>query len=74
MNSERSLESKRKEEQLGELARIYMTWWDKELLEKLKEIGIDPILYKRYVDDIVIIVMKIIEEYELGDRANERTI
>ena len=58
----------------GELAKIYMTWWDKELIKKLREIGIDPILYKRYVDDIVIIVMKIIGESEEGDRADERTI
>ena len=58
----------------GELAKIYMTWWDKELIKKLGEIGIDPILYKRYVDDIVIIVMKIIGESEEDGEADERTI
>ena len=54
----------------GELAKIYMTWWDKELLKKLEELAIDLILYKRYVDDIVITVKKIIEEsrqVEKGD-------
>ena len=58
----------------GELAKIYMTWWDKELLEKLREIGIDPILYKRYVDDIVIILMEIVGNGEEGEEADERTI
>ena len=42
-------------------------------MKKLREIGIDPILYKRYVDDIVIIVMKIGDAEEEG-RADERTI
>ena len=55
-----------------------MTWWDKEFLKKLREIGIDPILYKRYVDDIVIIVMEIrgeaVEEEEEEGTADERTI
>ena len=51
-----------------------MTWWDKELLKKLREVGIDPILYKRYVDDIVMIVMKIIGENEEIHEADERTI
>ena len=58
----------------GELAKIYMTWWDKELLKKLREVGIDPILYKRYVDDIVMIVMKIIGENEEIGEADERTM
>ena len=51
-----------------------MTWWDKEFLKKLREIGIDPILYKRYVDDIVIIVMEIRGEAEEEGTADERTI
>ena len=58
----------------GELAKIYMTWWDKELLAKLRELEIDPILYKRYVDDIVIIIKKIMEGAEEGEEADEVTI
>ena len=58
----------------GELAKIYMTWWDKELIAKLEEIGIDPILYKRYVDDIVIAVKKIIEESRQDEEDDESTI
>ena len=36
----------------GELAKVFMTWWDKQAIRKLREMDIDPILYKRYVDDI----------------------
>ena len=58
----------------GELAKIYMTWWDKELLKRLKELGIDPIIYKRYIDDIVIAVKKIIEESRQGEEDDETTM
>ena len=47
---------------------MYMTWWNKELLKRLEELGIDQILYKRYViADIVIAVKKIIEESRQGE-------
>ena len=39
----------------GELANIFMTWWDKELNKRLTQHGIQMKLYKRYVDDINII-------------------
>ena len=39
----------------GELASIFMTWWDKELLRKLEEIGIEVLMYKRYIDDINVV-------------------
>ena len=29
-----------------------MCWWDRQLQEKLQQVGIQPILHKRYVDDI----------------------
>ena len=51
-----------------------MTWWDKELLKRLEELGIDTILYKRYVDDIVIAVKKIIEESRQGEEDDETTM
>ena len=38
----------------GEIAKIFMTWWDKQLLLRLNELNINPFLYKRYVDDISI--------------------
>ena len=36
----------------GYIANIFMSWWDRELIEKLATLGIKPFLYKRYVDDI----------------------
>ena len=36
----------------GEVAKIYMSWWDRQFLGKLQELSITLILYKRYVDDI----------------------
>ena len=35
----------------GILARIVMIWWDKKYLEKLRNLDINLMLYKRYVDD-----------------------
>ena len=36
----------------GEIACIYMTWWDKQLKEKMRASNIKLLLYKRYIDDI----------------------
>ena len=36
----------------GELADVFMVWWDKEILKKLRSSAMDPALYKRYKDDI----------------------
>ena len=36
----------------GQIAKIYMTWWDKQYLQKLAGLEITTRLYKRYVDDI----------------------
>ena len=33
-----------------------MIYWDKEFLEKLKSLGIDPALYERFKDDITILI------------------
>ena len=35
----------------GQLAKIYMIWWDKEFAKKLNQLEISYALYKRYVDD-----------------------
>ena len=35
----------------GILARIVMLWWDRKFLGKLKKLGINLLLYLRYVDD-----------------------
>ena len=36
----------------GELADVFMVWWDKEILKKMRSSAMDPALYKRYKDDI----------------------
>ena len=41
----------------GELGVVFMSWWDKQFLEKLRRIGIETLLYKRYVDDINIVMV-----------------
>lgn len=35
----------------GVLARIVMLWWDRAFLDKLEKVGINMIMYSRYVDD-----------------------
>ena len=46
----------------GELAKVFMTWWDKQMLQRLRELEIDPVLYKRYVDDINVAVDQVDED------------
>ena len=36
----------------GELAKVFMVWWDKQILQKLRDLEIGPVVYKRYVDDV----------------------
>ena len=36
----------------GDVAQVMMAWWDQRVIEKLKNAGINPVLYLRYVDDI----------------------
>ena len=36
-------------------AKIYMTWWDKQVKEEAAKGGLDILLYRRYVDDINIV-------------------
>ena len=40
----------------GDIADCYLIGWDKIFIEKLKSLGIDPILYERFKDDITLIV------------------
>ena len=43
----------------GEVAKLYMLRWDQKFLRKLKQLGIKQLLYKRYVDDILLLVGEI---------------
>ena len=40
----------------GDIAQIYMCWWDRQFRTKLAESNIILLLYKRYVDDINLII------------------
>ena len=57
----------------GELAKVFMTWWDKQMLRKLSERNINPLLYKRYVDDINIIVDEIDAMSDTEQQGDTRT-
>ena len=43
-------------EMTGELAGVFMMWWDRRMKERLSEEGVSVQLYKRYVDDINIVL------------------
>ena len=40
----------------GEIAGIFMSWWDDQMRMKLEQNNIKTVMYKRYVDDINLIV------------------
>ena len=33
-----------------------MCWWDKEFIKRMEEAGVDVIMYKRFVDDINLVL------------------
>ena len=48
----------------GKMARIFMCWWDRQILDKLAKIGVKVLLYKRYVDDINMVIEYMIGNYD----------
>ena len=53
----------------GEIAGVFMSWWDKCLRRKLREDGISIVVYKRYVDDInTVVSMKTRTDTEVSDK------
>lgn len=34
------------------LAQLFMVWWDRQMVKKLEENGMESRVYKRYMDDI----------------------
>ena len=48
----------------GEIAGVFMSWWDKEMRKKMNENNIEVVLYKRYVDDINMVIEMNEEEKE----------
>ena len=39
----------------GDVANLFMVWWDRQVKMKLENDGINVQLYSRYVDDISIV-------------------
>ena len=59
----------------GDVATLFMTWWDKAFLEKVNEILEGMNLYLRYVDDEYIICEIVPENEENhGQKPDERTM
>ena len=42
----------------GDLAQIFMIWYDRELLKRMESENIKAVMYKRYVDDINMVIEK----------------
>ena len=42
----------------GDVAQVMMCWWDKVLLERLSEKGMEVLMYKRLVDDINMVLRR----------------
>ena len=40
----------------GEIAGVFMAWWDREMRKKMQDESVKVVVYKRYVDDINMIV------------------
>ena len=53
----------------GDIADCYLIEWDKNFIKKLKSLGIETIFYKRFKDDITIMV----EAIEKGNKTRRRT-
>ena len=59
----------------GDIAALFMTWWDKTFLEKVNEVLKGMNLYLRYVDDQYIVCEAIPETAEnRGQERDERTM
>ena len=43
----------------GDVAQVFMCWWDREFIKRMEEAGIDVILYKRLVDDINLVLKRL---------------
>ena len=50
----------------GELAGVFMIWWDREMKPRMRNESIDVLMYKRYVNDITIVI-KVKEDVDEQD-------
>lgn len=57
----------------GETSRIHMLRWDRIFVNKIQKLGIKLLLYKRYVDDVVI-VLPMINKGWMYDKMTDKMI
>ena len=58
----------------GDLAQVFMSWWDKELLCRIEqEDNLSVLMYKRYVDDINVII-KILNDQQRHDENQQKPL
>ena len=55
----------------GDVAQIFMVWWDQQMIKKLEANGMRVLLYLRYVDDIIVVVRDMSVNQDVG-RAQPR--
>ena len=58
----------------GIVAEIYMVYWDRELLKLMRENLIIPVMYKRYKDDVNLIVDNVPRNKERDNRENRNRV
>ena len=59
----------------GDIAGLFMVWWDREFKKRVKDEHIDMKLYTRYVDDENIVCKAVPEtESNTGEEPDERTM
>ena len=59
----------------GDVANVFMIWWDRKLNQMLQQSGIEVQLYSRYVEDIDIVATAVKSNPgEPKDRATMRKI
>ena len=50
----------------GDVAQIFMVWWDQQKIKKLEANGMRVLLYLRYVDDIIVVVRDMSVNQDVG--------
>ena len=59
----------------GDIANLFMIWWDRKFVEKVKEQSMDMKLYSRYVDDEPLVCKAVKSTSEMDeDESDKRTM
>ena len=43
----------------GDVAQVFMCWWDRGFIRRMGEAGLDGILYERLVDDVNLVMKRL---------------